>query len=56
MAPPTGMSVEQFLQLMAVDKKVLDGQLRLVLLREIGVATVTSDFPLAELKACIAAF
>lgn len=55
-APPTGMSVEQFLQLMAVDKKVLDGQLRLVLLREIGVATVTSDFPLAELKACIAAF
>ena len=55
-APPTGMSVEQFLQLMAVDKKVLDGPLRLVLLREIGVATVTSDFPLAELKACIAAF
>ena len=55
-APPTGMSVEQFLQLMAVDKKVLDGQLRLVLLREIGVATVTSDFPLAELKACIAEF
>lgn len=53
-APPTGMSVDQFLQLMAVDKKVLDGQLRLVLLREIGVATVTSDFPLAELKACIA--
>lgn len=52
---PAGMSVDQFLQLMAVDKKVLDGQLRLVLLREIGSAVVTADFPLAELKACIAA-
>jgi 3-dehydroquinate synthase len=52
---PKGMTIEQFLQLMAVDKKVLDGQLRLVLLRAIGSAVVTSDFPLAELKACIAA-
>ncbi len=49
------MTVEQFLQLMAVDKKVLDGQLRLVLLKAIGEAIVTSDFPLNELKACIAA-
>ncbi|HET8711554.1 MAG TPA: 3-dehydroquinate synthase [Spongiibacteraceae bacterium] len=53
--PPQGMTVEQFLQLMAVDKKVLDGQLRLVLLKAIGEAIVTSDFPLNELKACIAA-
>jgi len=52
---PSGMSVDQFLQLMAVDKKVLDGQLRLVLLRELGSAQVTSDFPLAELQACIIA-
>jgi len=52
---PSGMSVDQFLQLMAVDKKVLDGQLRLVLLRELGNAQVTSDFPLAELQACIIA-
>jgi len=52
---PGGMSVDQFLQLMAVDKKVLDGQLRLVLLRELGNAQVTSDFPLAELQACIIA-
>jgi 3-dehydroquinate synthase len=29
---------------MAVDKKVLDGQLRLVLLRRIGEAVVTGDF------------
>src|SRR5690606_1628762 len=53
-AAPAGMSVDRFLELMAVDKKVLDGQLRLVLLREIGKAEVTTDFPLAELKACIA--
>ncbi|MDB6061313.1 MAG: 3-dehydroquinate synthase [Verrucomicrobiaceae bacterium] len=54
-AAPKGMDVQQFLQLMAVDKKVLDGQLRLVLLREIGSAVVTTEFPLNELKACIAA-
>ncbi len=53
--PPQGMSVEQFLALMAVDKKVLDGQLRLVLLKAIGEAVVTAEFPLDELKACIAA-
>ncbi len=54
-SPPQGMSVEQFLALMAVDKKVLDGQLRLVLLKHIGDAVTTSDFPLSELQACIAA-
>jgi 3-dehydroquinate synthase len=53
--PPQEMTVEQFLELMAVDKKVLDGQLRLVLLKAIGNATITTDFPLSELKACIAA-
>ena len=41
-APPE-MTVEQFLQLMAVDKKVLDGRLRLVLLKQIGEAVVTSE-------------
>jgi 3-dehydroquinate synthase len=53
--PPENMGVERFLDLMAVDKKVQDGQLRLVLLRAIGEAVVTADFPLAELKACLAA-
>ncbi len=52
---PADIGVERFLQLMAIDKKVLDGQLRLVLLRKIGAAVVTADFPLAELKACLAA-
>lgn len=53
-APPAGMTVDQFLALMAVDKKVLDGQLRLVLLKSVGEAIVTADFPLPELQRSIA--
>ncbi len=41
---PDSMSTQQFLDLMAVDKKVLDGGLRLVLLKAIGEAVVTGDF------------
>lgn len=43
-SPPVGMSADEFLSLMRVDKKVLDGTLRLVLLKRIGDATVTSEF------------
>ena len=42
--PPKDMTSADFLRLMAVDKKVLDGSLRLVLLEGIGHAVVTSDF------------
>jgi 3-dehydroquinate synthase len=42
--PPVAMAAEDFLQLMAVDKKVLDGQLRLVLLETLGRGLVTADF------------
>lgn len=41
---PTSLSAEQFLEMMSVDKKVLDGQLRLVLLKAIGHAVVTDDY------------
>lgn len=41
--PPVGMTAEDFITLMAVDKKNIDGQLRLVLLRSVGEAIVTSD-------------
>jgi 3-dehydroquinate synthase len=34
---------------MAVDKKVQDGRLRLVLLQGIGASLVTGDFDLAKL-------
>jgi len=41
---PDSLSPERFTELMAVDKKVLDGTLRLVLLKAIGDAVTTSDF------------
>ncbi len=42
--PPVGMSPERFIELMSVDKKVLDGQLRLVLMEKVGKAIVTDQF------------
>lgn len=42
--PPNNMAAEDFKRLMAVDKKVLDGKLRLVLLKALGRAVVTSEF------------
>jgi 3-dehydroquinate synthase len=40
---PQDMTAEQFVELMGVDKKVLDGRLRLVLLASLGKAIITSD-------------
>ena len=42
--PPEKMSADDFIKLMAVDKKVIDGTLRLVLLKDIGQAVITADF------------
>lgn len=42
--PPENMDKQAFMQGMSLDKKVLDGQLRLVLLKSLGQAVVTSDF------------
>jgi 3-dehydroquinate synthase len=52
--PPSDMSSEQFLSLMAQDKKVLARQLRLVLLQKIGAAFVTSDFSKENLQQTLA--
>lgn len=41
--PPVGMTADDFMSLMAVDKKNVDGLLRLVLLRSVGDAVVTSQ-------------
>jgi 3-dehydroquinate synthase len=54
-AAPARLSVQQFLDLMAVDKKVLGGKLRLVLLKRLGEAVVTDDFPAAALDATLSA-
>ncbi|HSN23163.1 MAG TPA: 3-dehydroquinate synthase [Methylomicrobium sp.] len=50
-SPPAALSAEGFLELMAVDKKNLDGQIRLILLEEIGKATlpIYVDHSLLEL-------
>jgi 3-dehydroquinate synthase len=50
---PGSLSPARFLELMAVDKKVLDGRLRLVLLRHLGEAVVTDECPRAELEATL---
>ena len=43
-SPPDEMNEARFMELMAIDKKVVDGALRLVLLKAIGDAIVTGDF------------
>ena len=43
-SPPANMQVDDFIELMSVDKKVLDGNIRLVLIEELGKAVVTSRF------------
>jgi len=56
MAPKLG--VQRTLELMRLDKKVLKGQLRLVLLRRLGEGVITADYPeealLAELQGAVA--
>jgi 3-dehydroquinate synthase len=52
-APDLG--VARYLELMGLDKKVEGGRLRLVLLRRIGEAYVSTDFPETDLRAVLAA-
>jgi 3-dehydroquinate synthase len=53
--PPDEMDTARFLELMAVDKKVVDGGLRLVMLKAIGDAVLTSDFDAGKLRETLAA-
>ena len=50
LSPPKGMAAEDFLRLMAVDKKNLDGSLHLVLLEAVGTAIVSNTFRQADLQ------
>jgi 3-dehydroquinate synthase len=54
--PPADMRPDDFLKLMARDKKVAAGKLRLILLRAIGEAQLTSDFDPARLDETLAHF
>lgn len=51
--PPAALSPERFLELMAVDKKVIAGQMRLVLLKTLGEAVINSDFHPDDLLATL---
>jgi len=50
---PADLSVERFVELMSVDKKVMDGVLRLVLLKDIGQAVITDDYTQEQLTEAI---
>jgi 3-dehydroquinate synthase len=51
-APPIGAS--RALELMGMDKKVLAGRIRLVLLRRLGEGVVSGDYPADALRATLA--
>lgn len=55
--PPESITVQQFKDLMSVDKKVQAGKLRLVLLKgPLGGCVVTGDFDPAKLDETLNAF
>jgi 3-dehydroquinate synthase len=53
---PEGMTVEQFMSLMSVDKKVQDGVIRLVLLQDLGKAVISDDYSLDMLNETLESF
>lgn len=53
-APPSEMTPDRFLELMALDKKVLDGRLRLILLTALGQGVIKEGVPLASLQETLA--
>ena len=56
-APPQGMRPQQFMDLMAVDKKAQDGGIRLVLLKgPLGGCVVTNEFSPEALQETLAEF
>lgn len=50
---PPRIGADRALQLMGMDKKVLEGKLRLVLLRQLGKADVVSDYSKTALEATL---
>ncbi len=54
--PPSGITRSQFLRLMQADKKVVHGNIRLILLRTIGQAYVCQDYPRSRLEETLSQF
>ena len=52
-APPPNLDADRFLELMAVDKKNVDGKLRLILLEEIGLATLPISVDVDALRSTL---
>ncbi len=48
--PPAQMTGDDFTRYMSVDKKVLDGSLRLILMKSLGESVVTAEFDADALK------
>jgi 3-dehydroquinate synthase len=48
--PPEYIDSDRFLELMAVDKKNVDGRIRVILLEKIGMATLPVDVPREQLE------
>ena len=53
---PKDMSSDQFMSLMAIDKKVQDGRIRLVLLKSIGKAIMSDDYDAEKLVETLESF
>lgn len=53
--PPNNMTADDFLAHMSRDKKVLNGVMRLVLIKAIGQAVISSDYPKDKLMSCLPA-
>jgi 3-dehydroquinate synthase len=47
---PPKISEDQYMALMSMDKKVVDGKIRLVLQKGIGNSVITSDYDTEHLK------
>lgn len=54
--PPKDLGVERFLELMAVDKKNVDGKLRLILLEAIGRASLPVSVDVESLRDTLSAY
>jgi 3-dehydroquinate synthase len=48
-SPPQDMTAEQFLEVMAIDKKSIGGSITLILLRALGEAVISTDYDQAKL-------
>lgn len=54
--PPADMATEQYVDLMAVDKKNVDGKIRVILLEAVGKASLPVRVDLAQLQATLNAY